>query len=431
MRRMTRALALAMLCLACANNTRSQSASEAEENLKQAAKRFQSSLTTLKQENQEFNSMEEKERDEKRDKYISDTRNFMASKVKPSFKELTQAFDNYRKAARTSADKESSDKAETVTIAPFMSKIETGFEELDNDIYKKTTITKTIEKSQQDIAPALEQLFRNLQASSAVKGGGNGKGPVSTEPLSNANGKRDAEDENNNKSWSFFDYLWWSIPFILLVSICGAGAWWLKQTINNIHGRITAIQRGNSADLSETKNNVNKLAIAVSENKNGLETLQNRTLPALEAHIRNSLAKFEIAAQGNRSRESMIHSYDSALSLPNHAPQQKTVAEYLTRARGDSIKAKKVLMRADALQEASDGDEIYILSPDERHHGMFKAIPNYPRFSSSQDFSHYAPFYDCDEPSSGEVWIIEPALATYETESNQWRLSKKGKMQIN
>jgi hypothetical protein len=107
-----------------------------------------------------------------------------------------------------------------------------------------------------------------------------------------------------------------------------------------------------------------------------------------------------------------------------------TVAEYLTRAGDDSIKAKKVLLRSDSLQEASDGDAIYILSPDERHRGMFKAIPNYPRFSSSQDYSHYAPFYDCDHPSSGEVRIVEPALATYETESSQWRLYKKGKLQI-
>ena len=343
---------------------------------------------------------------------------------------LTEAHEDYAKSVQSSADNELRKKADDIESK--IDGIKKSFDELQDKVARTREITAAITKSFNEIEPDLNKIILSLPFNNRATGNGNGNEPPKADSSSgdDSKGKGDGEDGNESASWSFFDYLLFTAPFILLIIASGVGVFWLKRQIEYLHEQITTIQQRGRSDFDHANNNINKLSMVVKEHNKALEMLQTRTLPTLEANFKNSLARVETYQQRGRAQESVIDSYGSALPIANYAPQHTTVAEYLTRATADSVKAKKVLMRADALQEASDGDAIYLLSPDEKQHGMFKAIPNYPRFSSSQDYSHYAPFYDCDEPSSGEVWIIEPALATYETELNQWRLYRKGKLQI-
>jgi hypothetical protein len=70
------------------------------------------------------------------------------------------------------------------------------------------------------------------------------------------------------------------------------------------------------------------------------------------------------------------------------------------------------------------------LLPAEGQADVYNVIPAVPRFQSSQDYSHFSNFYDCDQPSSGEVFILQPARAVYDHATGQWKLRSKGRLQI-
>jgi hypothetical protein len=57
------------------------------------------------------------------------------------------------------------------------------------------------------------------------------------------------------------------------------------------------------------------------------------------------------------------------------------------------------------------------------------AIPSVGQFQMKQDFyNYYDRYYDCDQPSAGDVWILHPAVV--ETVSGGWRLMEKGRLEV-
>ena len=56
-------------------------------------------------------------------------------------------------------------------------------------------------------------------------------------------------------------------------------------------------------------------------------------------------------------------------------------------------------------------------------------IPSVGQFQMKQDFyNYYDPYYDCDQPSAGDVWILNPAVV--EKVSGGWRLTAKGRLEV-
>jgi hypothetical protein len=358
--------------------------------------------------------------------YIEQTRESLINTLTPAYEVLVRAHEDYAKAI---PDIESNDKAKAIEGS--ISKIQDNYSQLTEKIRNTREIRNALSAHYGEIELELDRILDAASARAVTGAAATGEQPASNPTSDPANDRKSQNETSmNDDSWSLSDYLILFLAVILAAGLLGAGVWWVQMEISRLHQRMEANQKSTAAEFGDARNHLNRIATLVGENKRVLESLQSRTLPALGTQIMDTLARFEFTEARGKGRESIPHSYASFAPAISFPPQQATVAEYLTRVSPDSIKAKKVLMLADALQEALDGDAIYILSPDERQQDLFKAIPNYPRFSSSQDYSHYAPFYDCDQPSSGEVWIIEPALARFERDLNQWRLYKKGRLQI-
>jgi hypothetical protein len=125
-----------------------------------------------------------------------------------------------------------------------------------------------------------------------------------------------------------------------------------------------------------------------------------------------------------------IYERSAARSEARPKPAVATAAELLARSRSQGISVKAVVFRPETLQRAKEGEAVYLVAPDERRRGFYVVLPNVPRFSSSQDYSYFTHFYDCDQPASGEILIAEPALASYDDHRDEWTLSKKGRLQI-
>jgi len=103
---------------------------------------------------------------------------------------------------------------------------------------------------------------------------------------------------------------------------------------------------------------------------------------------------------------------------------------YLERENVSAIEVKGEGLREGAVfVQASGGKFLLITSPGNARKECF-VIPKVSRFATIQDYTHYQKYYDCDDPSSGDVWIIRPAIVVPDSERQEWRLTKKGQLEI-
>lgn len=212
--------------------------------------------------------------------------------------------------------------------------------------------------------------------------------------------------------------------------------WWLDRRLDGIEQRGTQQNQHSVKTLDEIFAQFDDLNRRLDENTRHVKAsqivcadLQTQMLE-LGDHVQmlKRNAGSNAAAPAARYREDVYESAPRAAAPLK--PVVTTAAELLARARLQGVNAKAVVFRPEKLQRAHDGDGIYLVTPDERRRGSYVVLPNVPRFSSSQDYSYFSHFYECDHPAAGEIYITEPALASYDGARDEWTLSKKGRMQI-
>ena len=114
-------------------------------------------------------------------------------------------------------------------------------------------------------------------------------------------------------------------------------------------------------------------------------------------------------------------------------PVPTSVADCLRYLESASVAATEVkgegLSEGGLFVEAPGGKFLLIGSRDDAQKVSF-VIPKVMRFATQQDYTHYQKYFDCDDPSSGDVWIIRPAVVVSDSDKNEWSLKEKGQLEI-
>jgi len=331
MKKITRALLLILLLLVCASYVNSQTQREAEEKLSETARDFHSKIDELVIKHEAYKNNKKanpKKATQIRNDHKEDAKNFLEESLIPSYNYFRTAFKDYEIVAST--DERLKDKAQATKIA--VEEIENHFGGLSSKI-KVGEVTSAVDTHSANIAASLSNIINpqiHLQAD-----------PQSAPPRQ--------ENLGGGNASSLSHYFLLLIPFFLSILVSGAAIWWLKQEIDRVKNRITVTQQNNERNLARATDliNINNLAI---ESQNAVEILHSRTVPEIKANINNLFSKVEILEHNSRPQGTPIVSYAVAPTANAHPPQQATVAEYLSRNITSSIKAKKALMRSDALQ---------------------------------------------------------------------------------
>lgn len=104
--------------------------------------------------------------------------------------------------------------------------------------------------------------------------------------------------------------------------------------------------------------------------------------------------------------------------------------KYADQNRLSKTEAKLDVLRGGNLVPASEGDFVIMNRVEGNSDGQI-VIPHVTHFSSSEEFSiYFRNYFDCDAPSSGEVWIVRPALVKVDDKTGGWRLADKGLLEI-
>jgi hypothetical protein len=200
----------------------------------------------------------------------------------------------------------------------------------------------------------------------------------------------------------------------------------------------------NVAELNATLDNFQQVLDANAQELDQLHAYSPLRLKAeLKAELLSELRASSMQAARPRSAAVATHEQSYARQEPGYdmedydappaqpKPWPAKVSVCLNRIGSDGLGAKSTYMRGDLLEAASAGeDSLYVLARDPQRRSLYLVIPSLDRFNSSQDYNNYSTFYDCDRPASGEVWVLEPPLASYDNASGHWRLQQKGRLQI-
>ena len=194
--------------------------------------------------------------------------------------------------------------------------------------------------------------------------------------------------------------------------------------------------RLNDADIRESKS-VDQLAGKYTEIRELLSSIE-----LSNSRLQSDLGN-QIAAAQRSSEEAKRLASSSQDRLPTITPDvsenvasteiesrptfPSLVSEYLSRI-GDSLKnaVEADFITNTLVQTSTQAAPFMLIAEQEAAAGY--VLPK-PRLQRGQDFSQfYKSYYDCAEPSAGEVYIVRPARV--ERVGNRWRLQEMGKMEI-
>ena len=203
------------------------------------------------------------------------------------------------------------------------------------------------------------------------------------------------------------------------IFISGFLGWILYRKISNV--RVDAIRL--QEKLNNLKSSVSSQHINLNNSITNCENSILRIRNSLPPDLTDEILTLKAQIQSLRARDG-----NSPAIVRNSEPvsSELTVSNYLTQAAGRMVRANSVFMRPETLTQDADGK--FVLMQNQR--GQYLAIPNLPRFGSAQDYSHFQKFYDCDQPTAGEIIIVEPAIVNQDPASGEWNLAKKGTLQI-
>jgi ABC-type transporter Mla subunit MlaD len=312
-------------------------------------------------------------------------------------------------------------------------KLDKAFKEINGKFSAKPKkITDGIDNFVSPVSDALNNIDRIFYTAAINSRQGAGR-QSSPKPITTSQPSQ-GQDQGQSET-SDFAYEPYMIPLFLFIAV-GVVTWWL-------HNRLAKLERA----LGNQNQAVPQLRQQLDEQLDAmwqeLSKLQQQEADAQRQSHLQLLAEVErlrAAVQAARTQPSSAEprivrrrveepaEYEPS-AVVAATPRLASAADYLRRATGGGIRAKAAMLRPDVLQPAED-DGPYLLLPADGQPNIYNVIPAVPRFQSAQDYSHFSHFYDCDQPSSGEVFIVQPARAVYDHTADQWKLRSKGRLQI-
>jgi hypothetical protein len=106
---------------------------------------------------------------------------------------------------------------------------------------------------------------------------------------------------------------------------------------------------------------------------------------------------------------------------------RRPVAYYLDHFNGKAFRAGYSESQQNALAAQPDGRFWLTMFQDESSYMVF---PSVAQADSQQIFHPLQKLFDCDYPGAGELWIVAPAVALYDTASGEYTIAQKGRLEI-
>jgi hypothetical protein len=194
-----------------------------------------------------------------------------------------------------------------------------------------------------------------------------------------------------------------------------------------------------SAHVGELRNRQGELAKHVA----AMEVDLRKTSPRLESiegeiqalvrRLRQSASEGS-AYQGSASVRQAFDQYARPPAQPVQRVEPEFPAsadEYLNKMKRNSLVVKPDFQNGILVNDSDGKGELVLIRdssiPDDAQ-PLF-VVPRVTQFQTKQEFhSYYERYYECQKPSAGDVWIIDPAIVS--TVPGGWELREKGVLEV-
>lgn len=103
--------------------------------------------------------------------------------------------------------------------------------------------------------------------------------------------------------------------------------------------------------------------------------------------------------------------------------------KYLRRKGVPTVDTVADLVRGDNLIGNPEG-QFLLVQDSNNQQRAYPVVPKITHFNTSQDFMYYRVYFTCDDLSSGDVWIREPAYVVEDSGVGGWRLKSMGRLYV-
>lgn len=164
---------------------------------------------------------------------------------------------------------------------------------------------------------------------------------------------------------------------------------------------------------------------------------QQRTsgrLESIEGELQALGRRIRQGADGGFGGGSMRQAFDEYSRLTPHPIEPEfpaSVNEYLDKKRRTSTVVKPDFQNGILVNDIDGKGELVLIRdasvPDDAQ-PLF-VVPRVAQFQTKQEFhSYYERYYECQRPSAGDIWIIDPAVVS--TVPGGWQLREKGVLEV-
>jgi hypothetical protein len=141
--------------------------------------------------------------------------------------------------------------------------------------------------------------------------------------------------------------------------------------------------------------------------------------PCLKASYKSARSTCPFCEDKIFAPQSFSHSFQPSFRRP--------VAYYLSNFNGKAFRAGYSETQQNALAEKDDGRFWMTVFQDDSSYLVF---PSVPQWESAQNFYLVQKLFDCDYTGAGELWIVAPAIAVYDSPSGEYTIAQKGKLEV-
>ncbi|MDT4966961.1 MAG: hypothetical protein QOJ64_1698 [Acidobacteriota bacterium] len=229
---------------------------------------------------------------------------------------------------------------------------------------------------------------------------------------------------------SFWDILKWTFSIIgtlFAIGLLGYAMWtYVRSNRARLDGYFRGVKKRQDdfstrldTSMVTLKKEINDRLNMMSEEIRGLSTiLKSDHREILDGVRQSSASAYAGFADQAAIQKQSVHTFPVSAD------------EYLGKVKRGGMVVKPDFQNGILVQDPDGKGELLLVQDyDTAPGGLFYVVPQVGYFQTKQDFfNYYEKYYDCPRPTSGDVWIVEPAVV--DKVSGGWELREKGELEI-
>ena len=251
---------------------------------------------------------------------------------------------------------------------------------------------------------------------------------------SNSNDNNSANQGDTREAVSSWTDLIWPIAGgvaglgLIVLAVFGLlrlrAGFWMKLD-GHVSDIVAAHVGGVKKRHDESTKHLTTMADETRKTSSRLESIEGE-IQALGRRLRQG-ALDGSGYQGSSARQA----FDAAPVYPVEPEFPASADEYLNKMKRNSIVVKPDFQNGILVNDNDGKGELVLIRdssiPDDAQ-PLF-VVPRVTQFQTKQEFhAYYERYYDCQRPSAGDVWIIDPAVVS--TVPGGWQLREKGVLEV-